>query len=90
MTKRFPVLAAALAALLVAACGPYQLTPAEQSTAELGARDYAERSGGSYVSCSGQDSDKDGYVTCAVSIKSTPTDLVCAYQGNARGCKRKT
>ncbi|MEW6256920.1 MAG: hypothetical protein AB1592_13275 [Pseudomonadota bacterium] len=89
MLKMIFIPAAVLAALLVAGCGPYQLTPAEQSTAELGARDFAERSGGNFVSCSGQDSDSDGYVTCAVSIKSTPTDLVCAYKANARGCKRK-
>lgn len=79
----------AASALTLAACGSYQLNPAEQSTAELGARDYAERAGGSFISCSGQDSDRDGYVTCGAALKTGPLDLVCSYKDNARGCKRK-
>lgn len=77
---------------ILAGCGPYQLTEAEQTATELGARDFAEPAGGTYVSCSGQDSDGDGYVTCSVSLKdasgkAVETDLACSYR--SRGCKRK-
>lgn len=81
------------APVLLASCGespPYPLTQSEQSTAELGARDYAERMGGSYVSCSGQDSNNDGYVTCAIKLPEGEKDLVCSFRGSARGCKTKT
>lgn len=82
-------LLALTACLALAACGPYQLTPDEQGRAELGARDFAERSGGSFISCSGQDSDKDGYVTCSTNLKNGEgAELVCSY-GTVRGCKRK-
>lgn len=88
------LLLCAAACLALAACGPYNLTPDEQGRSELGARDFSERSGGSFISCSGQDSDKDGYVTCSVNVKNgsgqiVETDLLCAYSGTARGCKRK-
>lgn len=78
-----------VASITLAGCGPYALDTAERSTAELGARDYAERAGGSFISCSGQDSDRDGYVTCGVKLQTGPQDLVCSYKANARGCKRK-
>lgn len=77
----------------LAACGrPYNLNAAESGTAELGAREYAERSHMTFTGCSGQDSDKDGYVTCGMTDPQTKAhiDIVCSYQANAKGCKRKT
>lgn len=93
MLKSISVVAlVAASAIGLSACGgPYQLTPSQQSTAELGARDYAERLGGTFISCSGQasDRDRDGYVTCGVSLKGSPADLLCSFKENTRGCKRK-
>jgi hypothetical protein len=63
----------------------YMLNDAERATAELGARDFAERSGARYISCSGQDSDGDDYVTCSTSTN----ELACSYIESARGCKVK-
>lgn len=84
---------ALLAALLaLAACGPYQLSDAERQTAELGARDIADRSQADFIGCSGQDSDKDGYVTCSVRGRAAPqavSELACSYKAGSRGCKRK-
>lgn len=81
----------ALAALLpLAACGPYQLADTERQVAELGAREIADRSQADFVGCSGQDSDKDGYVTCTIKDRASPRaehELACAYK--SRGCKRK-
>lgn len=68
--------------------GPYALNEEESLKAEAGARDFAERSGGKFISCSGQDSDKDGYVTCTVQVDDRSNDIACAYK--ARGCKGKT
>ncbi|MFY9293296.1 MAG: hypothetical protein WAP03_21745 [Methylorubrum rhodinum] len=85
--KRILTLAAVLS---LAACGPYQLNDQERSTAELGAREIADRSQADFVGCSGQDSDKDGYVTCTIKDRSSPKaehELACAYA--SRGCKRK-
>ncbi|MCP4409695.1 MAG: hypothetical protein GY807_18500 [Gammaproteobacteria bacterium] len=67
--------------------GPYALNEEEALKAEAGARDFAERSGGKYISCSGQDSEKDGYVTCSVDADAGPKDIACAYK--SRGCKSK-
>lgn len=93
MLKRTLIFAAitALAAPL-AACGPYQLTDAERMTAELGARDYADRTQSDYVGCSGQDSEPDGYVTCSVKGRAAPQsqqEIACSYKAGSRGCKRK-
>ncbi|MEN8132539.1 MAG: hypothetical protein ABFS45_20625 [Pseudomonadota bacterium] len=68
--------------------GPYALNEEESLKAEAGARDFAERSGGKFISCSGQDSEKDGYVTCTVEADSGSKDIACAYK--TRGCKSKT
>lgn len=75
--------------LALAACGgAYILTGPEQQTAELGARDYADRDGSKFISCSGQDSDGDKYVTCSVKkADNTDVALLCSY--NAKGCKLK-
>jgi len=84
---------AALAAVLatsLGACGPYQLSEQERTTSELGAREIADRSQAEFVGCSGQDSDKDGYVTCTIKDRASPRaehELACAYK--SRGCKRK-
>jgi hypothetical protein len=80
-----------IAALMLAACGPkpYNLTADEQSTAELGARDFADNLNAEFIGCSGQDSDGDDYVTCTVSRGSQMQEIVCSYADNARGCKIK-
>lgn len=87
---RLPLAAAAL--LLLSACGPYQLSAEERQTAELGARDHADRTQSDYVGCSGQDSDKDGYVTCSTKARAAPhaeSEILCSYKSGSRGCKRK-
>ena len=77
-----------LGLLALAACGgAYALTDAEQTNAELGARSYAERVEGAYVSCSGSDSDGDGYVSCDVRTDGGVVGIACAYE--TRGCKAK-
>ncbi len=75
---------------VLSACsgGPYALNEEESLKAEAGARDFAERSGGKYISCSGQDSDKDGYVTCTVKVDDGTKDVTCGYK--SRGCKSKS
>lgn len=77
--------------IALAACGPYQLSASERQAAELGARQYASLAGGEFVSCSGQDSDKDYYVTCSIKDKATSkiNELLCSYSDNATGCKQK-
>ena len=62
MNRYFLFVTASIAVAFVAGCdsGPYQLTQQEQGVAELGARNWAERTGSVYVNCSGQDSDR-GY-----------------------------
>jgi hypothetical protein len=93
MKKLFTGAALAVAMLSLASCGAYTLNSSEQLLAEAGARDYAERTDGKFVTCSGQDSDGDQYVTCSVETKATSTnpkgqdDLLCSYK--SRGCKRK-
>lgn len=92
MKKFLTTLAAAALALSVTACGAYQLTAEERQSAELGARDTADRSQADYVGCSGSDSDRDGYVTCSIKSRANPgtqTDLLCSYASGSRGCKRK-
>jgi hypothetical protein len=87
--KKLIVLAfCAVATLSLASCGEHVLTASEKDQTELGARDYAERAGNTFIACSGQDSDGDGYVTCNTKTKAgAPEDIVCSYA--TRGCKRK-
>ena len=85
-------LAALAAALMTSltACGPYHLTEQEKTVTDLGARETADRSQADFVGCSGQDSDKDGYVTCTIKDRVSPKaehELLCSYK--SRGCKRK-
>lgn len=78
--------------LMLAACGPYQLSAEERQTAELGARDHADRTQSDWVGCSGQDSDKDGYVTCSTKSRTgahAESEILCSYKSGSRGCKRK-
>lgn len=87
--KRILALAAVLS---LAACGPYQLSAEERQTAELGARDHADRTQSDWVGCSGQDSDKDGYVTCSTKSRNgvhAESEILCSYKAGSRGCKRK-
>ena len=75
-------------ALVACSGGPYALNEEESLKAEAGARDFAERSGGKFISCSGQDSERDGYVTCTVEVDSTTKNIACTYK--TRGCKSKS
>ena len=87
-TNALALIAGAMTTLGLVACGgAHALSDAEQTNAELGARSYAERVEGSFVSCSGQDSDRDGYVSCDVTGASGPIAIACAYE--TRGCKTK-
>jgi hypothetical protein len=83
------ILCATAFGLVLNACGggPYALNEEEALKAEAGARDFAERSGGKFISCSGQDSEQDGYVTCSVQVDTRMQDITCAYK--SRGCKSK-
>lgn len=75
-------------ALALVACGAYALSSAERDTTELGALKYATASGGSFVSCSGQDSDGDSYVTCTIKDNAgVISSVLCSYQ--SPGCKPK-
>lgn len=89
--KRHVLMLAGLTALsALAACGDgaYQLTSTEVSVAQNGARDFADRAGGKFLSCSGQDSNGDSYVTCSVtSSAGAEEELLCSYK--SQGCKRK-
>ena len=81
-------------AFTLASCGnlgPYSLNDNEKTTAELGARDYADRSGSDFLACSGIDSEPDGYVTCEIRDRNTheKQKLSCSYRNNAKGCKSK-
>lgn len=92
--KRFLPIAALLATItvLVTACGgPYSLTPDERRTAEMGSLRYSQAAGLDHVSCSGSDSDLDGYVTCTAKTRKDGTlnNLACSYKAGAEGCKIK-
>jgi hypothetical protein len=81
-----------LSVLLLSACGgPYNLDSDESTTAELGARDYADKSQADFLGCSGIDSEPDGYVTCEIRDRQTRISqkLTCSYRNKARGCKSK-
>jgi hypothetical protein len=75
--------------ILITSCsGSYTLTPAEKDVAELGARDFADKDGTKFVSCSGQDSDNDSYVTCTTKTSSdADKPILCTYK--SKGCKPK-
>jgi hypothetical protein len=83
------IICAAVFGIVLNACGGHShpLNEDEAMKAEAGARDFAERSGGKFISCSGEDSDKDGYVTCTVKVDSGTQDILCSYK--SRGCKSK-
>lgn len=73
----------------LAACGPYSLDQNEKRTAETGGLRYSQAANLDFVSCSGQDSDRDGYVTCTAKDRKSQqmTQLVCSYR--SEGCKSK-
>ena len=75
-----------VALAILTACGSYQLTELEKLRVGSAASDYAARLDATLVGCSGQDSDRDGYVSCDLS---NDTAIVCSY-GEQSGCKRKT
>ena len=82
-------LALAIVAVGLVACGPYSLTSSERDAAELGALKYATASGGKFISCSGQDSDGDKYVTCTITNQAGASEaLLCSYL--SPGCKAKS
>lgn len=73
---------------LVACDSSYDLNETERGQTELGAREFAEKTNGKFVSCSGKDSDGDEYVTCTVTDPAGATkELLCGFK--ARGCKGK-
>ena len=77
-----------LATLMLAAC-THELTPQESMVAENGALKYATAAGGSFVSCSGLDSNNDSYVTCSIKdANQQMSEIVCSY-GSTPGCKLK-
>jgi hypothetical protein len=96
--KRFLILASI--ALAGTACNnrggsAYTLTEQEQTTVNLGGREYAERTRAILIGCSGHDSDEDGYVSCTVqpsigtgASAQSDQEILCGYR--ARGCKGKT
>ena len=75
-------------AMVLAGCDPaHDLSAQEQVTAETGAR----RTLPVFETCSGRDSDGDGYVTCSGRDKAGQevVTLLCAYKNSSVGCKRK-
>lgn len=86
LTSLTQALALMVVLLLLTACGPYQLQEVEKLRVGAAAGDYAARSGTTLTGCSGQDSDRDGYVTCDLGDGSS---IACSY-GSEPGCKRKT
>lgn len=75
-------------AALAACGGPYQLEPQERDTTELGAVKFSQAAGYTFISCSGQDSDRDKYVTCTMKKPDgNMTEALCSYKG--AGCKVK-
>jgi hypothetical protein len=89
MKSKSIVMGIAIAVALAACGGPIQLTAAQSNTTQLGALQYAQSDGGKFVSCSGQDSDRDGYVACTIKdVSGTDKAIVCSYEG-APGCKLK-
>lgn len=87
-TKLLITSGAALVALTLAGC-QHDLNNDEMMRAELGARSYAQITGADFASCSGLDSDDDGYTTCVIQPKAggEPREIVCSYR--AKGCKAK-
>lgn len=79
--------------LTLAAC-KRELSAEERENARNGVLEYANNAGGKAGSCSGIDSDGDGYVTCSVTFPSfnggrpEQKDLLCAY--GSKGCKDKS
>jgi len=86
--KRFltPPILALFGLFALVACGAYQLSEVEKLRVGAAAGDYAARAATRLVGCSGQDSDRDGYVTCDLGDGAS---IVCSY-GAEPGCKRKT
>lgn len=79
----------AVAAGLAACGGPYELTAFEKQTAELGALKFAAAAVMVPVSVSGQDSDRDGYVTATLKDSTGAlVEIVCSYRQES-GCKKK-
>lgn len=71
--------------------GPQKLSSGQFNAAVNAARDFAERIGGRFVSCSSQDSQNVGYTTCTiVDGRQTVSELRCTYQEGGAGCKAAT
>lgn len=85
--KKLSIVLLATAAL--AACGPTKLSEQQLRNAELGAVRYLNQFQADYASCSGQDSDNDGYVTCTGKsrVGNGAVEIFCSY--DTAGCKRK-
>lgn len=80
---------AALSAGLVA-CGN-NISASAKAIADQGGQGFATNMGGKFLSCSGEDSDGDGYVSCTVqpaAVNGTPqpaVEILCGYK--TAGCK---
>lgn len=94
MKKTLAMASAVGLTLLLAGC-KHELSSDERGVAEHGALMYANSTGAKFGSCSGLDSDGDGYVTCSVDYppsqagaRSENREIVCSY-GGSPGCKTK-
>ncbi|TXM69604.1 hypothetical protein [Methylobacterium sp. WL120] len=96
MTKFLTVGAVVGMALALGACKT-ELDSKQKDTANYGGLQFANSVGGKFLSCSGTDSDGDGYVSCTAQVpggvenqgrRLEMTEILCSYKGNA-GCKIK-
>jgi hypothetical protein len=82
---------AVLSAGLVACGSGNNISNSESAIANSGGKDFATNLGAKFLSCSGEDSDKDGYVSCTVQpaasggVTPPPMEILCGYK--TAGCK---
>lgn len=77
-------------ALMVLAGCAYELKEVEALRAGKAAQQYAATFQQTFVSCSGQDSTSDGYVSCTLKDKdNNPVTIECSYATSEAGCKPK-
>jgi len=79
-----------LSSLLLVACG--QSESDIVANAKTNAEAYAKNlgAGGKVLSCSSQDSDNNGYVSCDIQKgDGTTAPVECSYKRGSSGCKAK-
>ena len=79
-----------LSSLFLVACG--QSESDIVANAKTNAEAYAQNlgAGAKVLSCSSQDSDNNGYVSCDLQKgDGTPVSVECSYQRGSSGCKAK-